>query len=241
MKLLDTKADNGNTKVRNTALSAGREYRFAQLSLHPTAELCPASKAAGCMDLCLKSSGLAQVYDSINNARMRKTQFFLNNTELFLAQLNKELSNFAKLCDRQNVMGIVRLNVLSDIMWEEYAIPQQHPTLQFYDYTKRASRFDKPMPDNYKLMFSYSGAPSYRNQVQRYLDSGTDAPMTVVFRKAPFPSTFMGKRVIDGDKSDWFNVNQKDCIIGLKFKNVKKSPDNMPFVVDNTDLIAMGG
>ena len=87
MKLLDTTG--GNTKIAKTqALTSG--IRLAQLSLHPDNELCPGSKAAECMEDCLLYSGLAAVYDSVNEARARKSEFFKTDESGFLEPLRRE-------------------------------------------------------------------------------------------------------------------------------------------------------
>ena len=227
MKLLDT--NGGNLKLKKTEKSF-EEYRLAGLSMMPNYRLCPGSKAADCMTDCLKSSGLAGVYKTVNEARQRKTDYFESNQTEFLKQLVKELSNFEKLCSKQGKKGAVRLNVLSDVNWEKLGIPQQFPNLFFYDYTKRAARLNSvDMPSNYKLMFSYSGSPKYQSQVK--LAEKTDAPIAVVFKCKKLPKTFMGREVVDGDESDLKNVLAGKVIIGLKAKG-KARKSNSSFIVE---------
>ena len=229
-KLLDTAKVSGNTKVAKTGkkgLPFGGKVRMAQLSMMPDSILCAGSKAAGCMDLCLKDAGLAAVYRSVNLARQARTDYWHQDREGFLSQLRRELSNFAKLCDKQGVKGVVRLNVLSDIAWEEYDIPQDFPALYFYDYTKRAKRLNKT-PSNYDLMFSYSARHQYRKQVLMAVCQ--DNPIAVVF-KSKMPDTFLGRDVIDGDQSDLTNVYAGKVVIGLKAKGPAKH-DTSGFVVD---------
>ena len=231
MKLLDT-TGNGNSKIAKTqALTSG--IRLAQLSLHPDNELCPGSKAAECIDDCLLYSGLAKVYDSVNEARARKTEFFKTDESGFLEQLRRELHNFLKLCAKLGLIPWVRLNVLSDVAWEKYGIPEEFPKINFYDYTKRAARLLKT-PPNYSLMFSYSGAAKYHNQVKKAFE--TSVPIAVVFR-CPMPETFLGRDVVNGDQSDLFNLSQPGKIIGLKAKGPALVPSetNKFFVVDQTN------
>ena len=230
MKLLDTTG--GNTKIAKTqALTNG--IRLAQLSLHPDNELCPGSKAAQCIDDCLLYSGLAAVYDSVNKARARKTEFFKTDEAGFLEQLRRELHNFLKLCAKLGLTPWVRLNVLSDVAWEKYGIPEEFPELNLYDYTKRAARLLKT-PPNYHLMFSYSGAAKYHNQVLKAFETGV--PIATVFR-GPMPETFLGREVVNGDRSDLLNLSQPGKIIGLKAKGPALVPSetNKFFVVDQTN------
>tara|TARA_R110000824_G_scaffold6564_2_gene30257 strand:+ start:145 stop:873 length:729 start_codon:yes stop_codon:yes gene_type:complete len=239
-KLLDATKKSGNTKIRKTGNDAklfGKPVRMAQLSMMPNAILCAGSKAAGCMDDCLKEAGLAVVYKSVNESRQHKTDYFQSQPEKFKAQLIRELTNFSKLCKKQGVQGVVRLNVLSDIAWEEIGIPQLFPELFFYDYTKRVKRIGKT-PTNYKLMFSYSGKASYRKQVEAAYNK--DVPIAVVFR-GEFPKRFLGRQVVKGDLSDLINVQSGKVVVGLKAKGPAKKNDN-GFVVDaNSRLIAMAG
>lgn len=231
MKLLDTSKKLGNTKARKTNLD--ESIRMATLTMHPDDVVCAGAKAAGCMEDCLVGAGLAEVYESINQARQARTDYWHNEQERFLVQLSRELENFSRLCAKQRVQGVVRLNVMSDVSWEDYDVPQSFPELQFYDYTKKARRFHgQRQPDNYRLMFSYSGAEHYQSQVQSFLKSYSDAPMAVVFRNKNFPWTFMGREVINGDNSDWVNVNHRGVVVGLVAKGPAKTNTN-GFVVDN--------
>ena len=225
MKLL---ADaSANTKAKKTEESVGK-VRMKTLSMFPNDELCPARHNAECAEDCLTYSGMAQVFSSVNLARQRKTDWYMEDRQSFLEQLRKELHLFDKLCIKQNVKGVVRLNVLSDVRWEKHEIPQEFSNLYFYDYTKLPFRFGRT-PKNYDLMFSYSGAPKYQTAVREALK--TDVPMTVVFRGG-FPQMFKGREVIDGDKSDLFNVKQRGKIVGLKLKGNEAQSSNSPFIVD---------
>lgn len=230
MKLLSR---DSNTKLIKTA--KGEEYPvvLAGLSMMPTVELCPMSKAAECFDDCLKSSGLAQVYSSVNEARQRKTDYYLSDLDGFLSDLRRELGNLSKYAKKHGKQAIVRLNVLSDVEWEKHGIPQEFPEIKFYDYTKRARRLVKPMPENYGLMFSFSKAKKYRKQVEIALT--TDTPITVVFRGG-LPETYMGREVIDGDKSDLDNLKAKGKIVGLRVKGNEAKQSKSPFIVDSNVL-----
>jgi len=231
MKLLSINAS--NTKIAKTQKGEKRPTRLASLSLYPDNKICPGSVAAKCQDGCLVSAGRGR-FDNVANARRAKTEYWHNDQAGFLAQLRKELSNFDKLCKRQGVRGVVRLNTISDIAWENYEIPQSFPDLKFYDYTKRVKRIGKT-PTNYGLMFSYSGAQSYKKQVEQ-MPSGY--PMAVVFRDS-LPTHFMGRPVIDGDKSDLDNLRSGHSVVGLLAKG-KAKKDETGFVVDS-NLIAIGG
>ena len=235
MSLLNTTAS--NTKIKKTQNKPnnyfGKPVRMASLSLLPDNIICAGSKSAGCMELCLKESGRAQYNPQINIARQKKTDFWHSDQDGFLAQLTRELSNFQKnVCEKKNVQGVVRLNTISDIPWEEHDIPQQFPDLFFYDYTKLAKRLGNT-PDNYRLMFSYSDRRQYRNQVAAALPTGV--PIAVVFKNS-MPCEYLGRRVIDGDLSDLDNVMAGPVVIGLTAKGPAKH-DHSGFVVDGNIIL----
>ena len=237
MRLLNTTAS--NTKIKKTQNKPnnyfGKPIRIASLSMLPDNIICAGSKAAGCMDACLKESGRAKYNRDINIARQKKTDYWHADQAGFLAQLTRELTNFQKnVCERQNVQGVVRLNVLSDIPFEEHDIPQQFPDLFFYDYTKRAVRLGET-PDNYRLMFSYSDRPQYQKQVAAALPSGV--PIAVVFKNS-MPSEYLGRRVIDGDLSDLDNVMAGPVVIGLTAKGPALNDDS-GFVVDGNMIVRL--
>jgi hypothetical protein len=230
MKLLSINAS--NTKIAKTQKGEKIPTRLASLSLYPDDIICAGSKAAKCQDGCLVSAGRGR-FDNVANARRAKTAYFHADQSGFIDQLKKELTNFDKLCKRQNVRGVVRLNTISDIAWENYEIPQSFPDLTFYDYSKRVKRIGNT-PSNYSLMFSYSGAPSYKKQVEQ-MPAGY--PMAVVFR-GELPTDFMGRKVIDGDISDLDNLRAGHVVVGLRAKG-KAKKDTTGFVVDS-NLIAIG-
>ncbi len=229
IKLLDTTG--GNTKLGKTNKSKGGIYRVAGLSLMPSDILCPSRHLAQCAKSCLESAGRGRMRNVIDG-RQRKADWFQNDPKSFLAQLRRELSNFVKTCDRQGVKPAARLNVLSDVPWEKHGIPQEFPELFMYDYTKLAHRLGRT-PENYQLMFSYSGAAAYQNQVKIALK--TDVPISAVFR-GPMPAEFLGRPVIDGDASDLVNVMAGPVVVGLQAKGKAKT-DEGAFVVD-TRIIA---
>ena len=228
--------DATNTKVAKSekSLIGGEKIRILSLSLMPDDIVCPARGIADCKDDCLRSSGRG-IQQNVIDGRQARTDFWHADHDAFLAMLKKELHNFIKLCGRQNVVPVTRLNVLSDIPWETHLdFADEFRALFSYDYTKRANRLGKT-PENYRLMFSYSKADGFQNQVKRALEHRV--PMTAVFRGG-LPSQFLGRPVYDGDISDIANLEQLDSIIGLRVKGHEAKKSNSPFIIDNPELIA---
>jgi hypothetical protein len=54
----------------------------------------------------------------------------------------------------------------------------------------------------------------------------------VVFRKPPFPRTFWGYPVIDGDGNDLRFLDPRACIVGLRAKGKGARMDRTGFVID---------
>lgn len=228
MKLLSTSS--GNPKILKS--EKGTDFRIADLSLWPNLSICPGSTAAGCFTDCLKISGRGQM-SSVQKARMRKTELWMSDRPRFLELLFDQIHRFIKSCKRSGHRAAARLNVLSDIPWEKFDLFQSFPELFGYDYTKRVARLGTT-PKNYKLIFSYSGAPNYQGSVTKALK--TSAPLAVVFRGG-FPKSFLGREVIDGDASDLVNVRALGKVVGLKVKGAGAKRSKSPFFIDNPELL----
>ena len=231
MKLLSIA---GNSKIVKTNKAAAGKYLFAGLSLMPNNTICPGSKAAGCMETCLQSAGRG-IFKNVQAARRSKTEWFETDKDGFLDQLRKDLHALERKAKREGLKPVVRLNVLSDIAWEAYNIPQSFPGIQFYDYTKRAGRIgSRFLPANYYLTFSYSNEPAYQQQVKTAVDKG--ANIAIVFAGG-LPATFKGRKVIDGDLHDMRIDDPAGIIVGLRAKGKAKTTENN-FVVQNPEVIA---
>ena len=231
-----SKIDQSNTKISKSEKSrVGNEsIRILSLSMMPDDIICPARNLAECADDCLRLSGRG-IMQNVIDGRQARTDFWHADQDKFLAMLKNELHNFIKLCDRQNVVPVTRLNVLSDIPWEKHLdFADEFRALFSYDYTKRANRLGKT-PSNYRLMFSYSKADGFQNQVKIALQH--DVPITAVFRNG-LPQTFLNMPVYDGDVSDIENLYQTNKIIGLRVKGHEAKKSNSPFIIDNPEVIA---
>jgi hypothetical protein len=225
MKLLDTNAS--NTKVRKSQKESG--LRIASLSLYPNDMICSGAALALCMKPCLKDAGFG-IFENVKDGRQAKTDFYLQDPKAFIKQLIKEMVNFISLCIRNGESPAFRLNTISDIDWTKHGIPQMFPQAYFFDYTKVAARLGRT-PPNYDLIFSYSQNPAYQNQVKRALQ--TNAPLAVVFRGfVPVGSYYLGREIVDGDKSDIFNQKQKGKIVGLRLKGNEAKKSKSLFIVE---------
>ena len=81
MKLLDTNGSNTKLRKNNKDIN----IRVAGLSLYPVStRVCPMQDIADCKGPCLSDSGFAKVYESVNRARMAKTNLYLNDPKKFI-------------------------------------------------------------------------------------------------------------------------------------------------------------
>ena len=226
-----------NAKIEKTNAIVGGNHLYAEMSLMPNHRICGGSKAANCMDNCLKTAGRG-VFPNVQASRQRKTDFWMSNPTEFKAQLVAELEALIRKAHKQGKTARVRLNCFSDISWELQSctrngkpfkgIPQAFPEIEFYDYTKLANRLGKT-PANYSLTFSYSGVSTYANQV-KLAQSSSDTNMAVVFHGKELPVTFMSRKVIDGDLHDARIDDPKGVIVGLRAKGTARK-DVSGFVV----------
>ena len=85
---------------------------------------------------------------------------------------------------------------------------------QFYDYTKNYTRFNKVLPSNYHLTFSRS---EINHEIAMdILSKGHNVAM--VFDK--LPETYNGYKVVNGDETDLRFLDEKNVIVGLKYKKI---------------------
>ena len=178
--------------------------------------LCPKA-SVGCSKSCLFNSGMAGMYANVQDGRRNKTEWFLSDRKGFVAKLVSEIEAGIKKYSGEWVINI-RLNGTSDIVWENIkhegkTIFELFPNIQFYDYTKIHTRFKKVLPTNYHLTFSRS--ESNENEALAVLKNGFNVAW--VFDK--LPTNYKGYKVINGDESDNRIGDEKNVIVGLKYKN----------------------
>jgi hypothetical protein len=168
------------------------------------------------------------VYKTVQAGRLRRAKMFIENRPAFLAQLETEIAAAIKRAAKLKLTLCVRLNVLSDLPFENLGIIQKFPDVQFYDYTanpKRVISFLRgELPANYHLTFSRKED----NQAHVELLAKMGANIAAVF--AEMPEKYLGNPVIDGDESDLRFLDEKGVIVGLKAKG-KAKKDTSGFVI----------
>lgn len=230
MKLLSVSTDAKTTKGESLGFLTGILYLAPATTTKWNT--CSMAKIAQCDKACLYTAGRGAM-NSVQKARIRKTEWLFENTESFMLQLAEDITKLVAKAKKLGLTPLVRLNGTSDIRWETIEVSytkknifQMFPEVQFYDYTKDVNR--KDLPANYDLTFSYSGVEGFQPFVAKALKK--QMRIAVVFRKEQdIPSTFMGIPVVSGDNSDVRHLDDK-VIVGLYAKG-KAKLDTTGFVV----------
>lgn len=204
------------------------EYLTAILYLLPDLELCPMSERAGCAATCLNTAGRG-AFSNVQEARRRKSQAFKANPIAFVDQLKLDIYEHIRYCERRGKKPAVRLNGTSDIDWSKIkcstnrkTLFENFPEVMFYDYTKMIKR---KQFDNYHLTASYSET----NAKYASMVAASDKNIAVVFRDR-LPKTFLGRKVINGDKHDLRFLDPDNVVVGLLAKGSAKR-DTSGFVI----------
>ena len=208
----------------------------ADLSGHNT---CPKA-TEGCKSACLNTAGRGGMFrkgentNTIQKARIRKTQYFYSARQDFMLDLKKDIEKGIKLAAKLGLTPVFRLNGTSDLSWEKYdMLPglnvfECFPTVQFYDYTKVLGRKVKGIA-NYFLIFSK--ADGNDSDVAEAILEGMN--VAAVFDRVP--TDYMGRPVIDADEHDLRFLDAKGVIAGLKAKGRAKK-DYSGFVIRLTEV-----
>jgi hypothetical protein len=210
----------GNPKLKKNLVSLG--YINAGLSLLPAklvnnytdelsgVNLCPWS-TEGCRINCCNKTGRGK-YKQSQMARARRTIMYKTEPDRFFALLEEDLLTLQAQAVKREVKAACRLNIYSDVSWENHGIIQKYPSIQFYDYTKSIRRaMSKDMPSNYHLTFSRSED----NVIDCWRALSEGVNVAVVFKNT-LPSSWMGVKVVNGMNHDLIFLHESPRIIGLK-------------------------
>jgi hypothetical protein len=210
-------------------------YLTGIVYLVPDEILCPLAKFAGCFEGCLKSAGRG-AFNSVQQAREAKTQFFYNNREAFMLSLCADVWSLVNKAKRIGLNPLVRPNGTSDIAFEniivhdEKTIFQLFPDVQFYDYTKHPLRkLDGKTAGNYDLTYSFSAITPKPISIKGLTNPNNSRTAVVFQKQSDIPNNFRGWRVIDGDNTDVRHIEPKAVVVALYAKG-KAKKDNGGFV-----------
>lgn len=154
-----------NPKLEKSGVKFGK-YHTKGLTLLPAKKtgrinLCPCATVE-CETVCLNMKGRGAM---AQGARGHRTGILLDHTKEFIHGLDAAIEHHHSTASRDDKQAVMRLNVVSDLLWEQHApeLIEKHKDVQFYDYTKIANRMLNPdkslkkLPDNYHLTLSSTG------------------------------------------------------------------------------------
>jgi hypothetical protein len=220
-------------------------HYMAPHNLAGVGNLCPKS-SAGCRALCLGEhsgqAGMVSRWNQLNNVRQSrrdKARLFMRRRADYMRHVVRSLELAEIKARKLNMQLCARMNGSTDIAWEGVAcehngqryrnLMEAFPAHAFVDYTKIASRFNRPLPPNYHLTFSHSE----ENEAQCLILLARGVNVAVVFAKEK-PATWHGYRVIDGDTHDLRMLDPKGVVgvvIALSPKGSRAKRDKSGFVV----------
>lgn len=223
----------------NTKLKKSLELGYKTFGIHLAPsdlsgkDVCP-SASEGCRAACLYSAGYG-AYPMVQQARIRKTQLFTSNNKAFLQTLIGEVETAIRRTRKNGLIPCFRLNLTSDIPWENIKIDgknimEMFPDVQFYDYSKSLRRMIKflmgEMPKNYHLTFSRSES----NEDACRIVMGMGGNVAVVYHNK-LKKTRLNKKVISGDEHDLRFLDPKGIVVGLVSKGSKGKADRTGFAL----------
>ena len=216
--------------------------------------VCPNSKY--CKEFCLNGSGqnkcdeLSRGVDGslINRSRIKKTRLFYENRKVFMKMMIHEIESARSKAKREGYGFSVRINGTSDLspllFKDENGknILELFDDVQFYDYTKVASRINLlEKYKNYDLCLSYNG--HNWDECKDFLDKG--GKVAVVFMNQKMPSKFHGYKVIDANQYDMRYLDPNGCIMGLHYHTtasnyyIDKADGKRKYRYPNSDFVVM--
>jgi hypothetical protein len=218
----------GNAKMEKTAKNAG--VYVCGLALAPavgsgynTCRFKTPLCEAGCLTYAGQNAMPVQ-----QRARIVKTLFLVDNPGAFYTLLFHEIGKaHRKYGDNLRI----RLNMLSDIPWEDVLpeVFERFGYIRFYDYTKwTVGR--RVTPPNYDLTYSASERTD-DTWIAETVQAGEKVAVVMgIKRDEPMIATYHGLPVIDGDASDDRYLNAHGMVIGLRAKGKMRNGNYAGFV-----------
>ena len=192
--------------------------------------------SVNCAAVCLETAGHG-AFASVQNARAKRTEFYINNRREFLMQLSYEIMKKYTTAKKRGEKIAFRLNGTSDLdfvhLLNKYTgldISQLSDWATFYDYSKNLHRVIR-YKDHKNYTVTFSRSESNHAETDQAIKLGIN--VAAVF-SGDLPQRYKGAKVVDGDSSDLVMLYNKGIVLGLKAKG-KARKDTSGFVI-NTEL-----
>lgn len=199
--------------------------------------ICP-NASIGCAAACLWGAGRG-AFNSVQNARINKTNFYIYNKDLFIKKLAGEIIKETAKAKKKGEKIAFRLNGTSDqdfiYLLKKYAgldIADLAPVSIFYDYTKILGKAKKYI-NHPNYIVTFSRAEDNERDAIAALNMG--ANVSAVFSDQ-LPDQYKGFKVVDGDVSDLVMINNTGVILGLRAKGKAARLDTSGFVINSNKL-----
>jgi hypothetical protein len=215
MTILSISSDSKTVKGEKKGYLTGILY-MAPHSIGGFGNVCP--MAGECKTPCLYHQGRARVFNSIQLARIERKRLYFQEPEAYETYLRADIMRLKAKAMQGGYIPVVRLNGTSDIFGAMYRrIVEDHPDIQFYDYTKVHRRLYDTLPSNYHITLSRDE----KNTIECIdaLQAGKNVAAVFAIKKGqPLPDTWYGAPVIDGDETDLRFLDPPGVVVGLRAK-----------------------
>lgn len=245
-KLLSVEADAKTAKGTAVGYLTGALFMTPESFTYGggrTTNVCPFATEE-CRRTCIYETGMGS-QPNVRTARERRRMLFDDYRASdyawiheFRVQLYLELDALQRKAAKRGLRVAVRLNATSDIAWERVLpeVFEDHPDIQFYDYTKWPAISRSLLPANYHITFSWRDDMSEDEQREILACGGTLAvpfapdpgtwtllarsysPAVADREMAKLPSKYLSAPVVNGDEHDLIFLHPPGSVIGLRFK-----------------------
>lgn len=197
------------------------------------------SHAAHCIDSCLDHQGMGSFGGipgfTIHASRIARTVLWYRERQYFLDTLHKEIALWKIKAECAGKKLCFRPNTFSDIAWEKHGVPQAHPDIQWYDYTKNPRRVGAVL-DNYWVTFSRDSVKddalcaalvnSGKNVAVVFDDGRSTSTRNLHGPGKSLPSMWNGLPVFSGDDTDARWTDPRGVVVGLVLKAASNDQRN---------------
>jgi hypothetical protein len=215
-KLLTT-----NAKIDKSIKFFNNEYEATILQMIPGKGVCV--DYSRCLSKCLAFTGFAKIWKSVNVARQKRKDLFVDNIDLFKTYILKEINNQVKRAAKKNRVAVIRLNGFTDINWalilfNGKTLFELFPDVIFYDYTADFDKAKNNRIANYHLTFSFKSDKHGNNSAACHEMIRRGMSVAVIDTPENRDKWFNGLPGINGDQHDFRFLDNDSSIVWLTFK-----------------------
>jgi hypothetical protein len=213
----------------------GGKYLIRGLSLAPgkTSGHNVCEFMGACFASCIGYWNGFQNMNTIRAAEIARTRYAIEHPARFRNQLDWELDKLATSAKRKGLSPLVRLNVFSDLDWQDVIADWQD--CRFFDYTKHLGRIrhwlKNGLPENYSVTLSHSERLPWQT-ARAWLARGHNVSVVYYslynsrvgeYGELPSKHYYAGqwRNIVNGDTHD-IRIPEFDGIgniVGLRFKS----------------------